>query len=108
MPALNLSKKTYDKYHNSSQAYSTYLFCFDFRLGIIHEYTKVYGTHITPSEYLALLNCLQIVLANNSGNLDWDMFKKLVCLVLECSHVQMTDDEDYKNSLLSLWNSCVR
>ncbi|CAH0603140.1 unnamed protein product [Chrysodeixis includens] len=78
-------------------------------LGIVNEYTKLYRTHITPYE-LSLLNCLQSLLANNSSNLDWDMFAELACLVLECSQAKMSDDEHehYKTTLLTLWNSCVR
>ncbi|XP_026737951.1 serine-protein kinase ATM isoform X2 [Trichoplusia ni] len=77
-------------------------------LGIVNVYTKLYSTHITSREYLLLLNCLQLLLANSSTNLDWDMFKELVCFVLESSNAHMSDDDDYKNTLLSLWNSCVR
>ncbi|XP_063891264.1 serine-protein kinase ATM [Helicoverpa armigera] len=76
-------------------------------LEIIHMYVKMYAASVSPEDNLSLLNCLQTLLSNNANNIEWEAFEQLICLILKNYGVSSTNI-DFKNTSVSLWNSCVR
>lgn len=77
-------------------------------MAIVNSYVKNYYSSLSTTDFALLMNCLQTILSNNNGNLDWDSFEKLTCLALQNSSSVMSKNEENDNILISLWNSCIR
>ncbi|CAB3231054.1 unnamed protein product [Arctia plantaginis] len=77
-------------------------------MAIVNSYVKNYYSSLSTTDFSLLLNCLHTILTNNNGNLDWDIFEELTCMALQNLYSLMYKNEDNDNTLISLWNSCIR
>lgn len=70
-------------------------------------YTKHFGYSIVAADSLALVKVIESIISNNYQNVDWNALTETMDMTLSKSFLTSTCDE-YNDTLLLLWNSCVR
>lgn len=70
-------------------------------------YTKIYGNSIVASDALSLIKIIENLISNNQASVDWQAITDIIDLTV--SKLSLTSEcIEFSNTLLSLWNSCVR